>query len=318
MVVPSRLRTVASPRTMRPTRGARSGAPSTSSTDGPAAGGAVAARIVGAAATPTRPRARTTTATRRAPKERIERPSAMTPGASGGPEDGPRRSPMGPSIAVDCFIGHHDGAQIGRLPGKTSRAPNRPKGPSRSEIGINRPCVVTSSSPSPRSSSPGGTSSPGRTLSQITRTPVPAGAVLPAVAVPSSRAEATFPTAAVPTPDPTPTPTRPTRRSRSRRAQSRSWRPRAAQTVRWRPIRACSEAIAGRWPTARSPAVRTYPWGAWLVDGERFHDGLDIASFCGDTVVAAHDGRSSRPAGSSTRSSAGSATWGPTSAGSTG
>ncbi len=27
-----------------------------------------------------------------------------------------------------------------------------------------------------------------------------------------------------------------------------------------------------------------------IVDGERFHDGLDLASFCGDQVLAAHDG----------------------------
>ncbi len=32
------------------------------------------------------------------------------------------------------------------------------------------------------------------------------------------------------------------------------------------------------------------PWGSWLVDGELFHDGIDLATFCGDRVVAAHDG----------------------------
>lgn len=31
-------------------------------------------------------------------------------------------------------------------------------------------------------------------------------------------------------------------------------------------------------------------WGTRLVDGERFHDGIDIATFCGDTIRAAHDG----------------------------
>jgi murein DD-endopeptidase MepM/ murein hydrolase activator NlpD len=31
-------------------------------------------------------------------------------------------------------------------------------------------------------------------------------------------------------------------------------------------------------------------WGTRLVDGKRFHDGLDIATFCGDTIRAAHDG----------------------------
>ncbi len=31
-------------------------------------------------------------------------------------------------------------------------------------------------------------------------------------------------------------------------------------------------------------------WGSRIVDGEKFHDGLDLATFCGDRVVAAHDG----------------------------
>jgi murein DD-endopeptidase MepM/ murein hydrolase activator NlpD len=31
-------------------------------------------------------------------------------------------------------------------------------------------------------------------------------------------------------------------------------------------------------------------WGSRLVDGEPFHDGLDLATFCGDRVVAAHGG----------------------------
>jgi murein DD-endopeptidase MepM/ murein hydrolase activator NlpD len=31
-------------------------------------------------------------------------------------------------------------------------------------------------------------------------------------------------------------------------------------------------------------------WGSRIVDGERFHDGIDLATFCGDRIVAAHDG----------------------------
>ena len=45
-------------------------------------------------------------------------------------------------------------------------------------------------------------------------------------------------------------------------------------------------------PSAR-PAharVRKTFWGSRLVDGERFHDGIDLATFCGDRIVAAHDG----------------------------
>jgi murein DD-endopeptidase MepM/ murein hydrolase activator NlpD len=31
-------------------------------------------------------------------------------------------------------------------------------------------------------------------------------------------------------------------------------------------------------------------WGTRIVDGERFHDGVDLATFCGDRITAAHDG----------------------------
>ncbi len=60
-------------------------------------------------------------------------------------------------------------------------------------------------------------------------------------------------------------------------------------------------------PTAPNPAVLTgyvwplaHPrltlpfgptfWGEWIVDGLPFHDGIDIATFCGDHVRAAHAG----------------------------
>ena len=32
------------------------------------------------------------------------------------------------------------------------------------------------------------------------------------------------------------------------------------------------------------------PWGSRLVEGQAFHDGIDLATFCGDRVKAAHDG----------------------------
>lgn len=35
---------------------------------------------------------------------------------------------------------------------------------------------------------------------------------------------------------------------------------------------------------------RHTPWGSRLVDGDRFHDGIDIATFCGDRIAAAHGG----------------------------
>jgi murein DD-endopeptidase MepM/ murein hydrolase activator NlpD len=33
------------------------------------------------------------------------------------------------------------------------------------------------------------------------------------------------------------------------------------------------------------------PWGSRIVDGTTFHDGIDLATFCGDGIVAAHDGK---------------------------
>jgi murein DD-endopeptidase MepM/ murein hydrolase activator NlpD len=32
-------------------------------------------------------------------------------------------------------------------------------------------------------------------------------------------------------------------------------------------------------------------WGSRLVEGKAFHDGVDIATFCGDRIKAAHDGK---------------------------
>ncbi len=48
-----------------------------------------------------------------------------------------------------------------------------------------------------------------------------------------------------------------------------------------------------RWPL-QHPRV-TLPFGPWhdasrIVDGTPFHDGLDLATFCGDRIVAAHAG----------------------------
>ena len=48
-----------------------------------------------------------------------------------------------------------------------------------------------------------------------------------------------------------------------------------------------------RWPIANARLTLPFgptPWGGWVVDGEKFHDGIDLATFCGDKIVAAHDG----------------------------
>lgn len=48
-----------------------------------------------------------------------------------------------------------------------------------------------------------------------------------------------------------------------------------------------------QWPLPRGRLTLPFgasPWGSRIVDGEKFHDGLDLATFCGDHVVAAHAG----------------------------
>lgn len=54
------------------------------------------------------------------------------------------------------------------------------------------------------------------------------------------------------------------------------------------------EALEGYvWPI-RNPRLTLpfgpTPWGSRWVDGQAFHDGVDLASYCGDRVYAAHDG----------------------------
>jgi murein DD-endopeptidase MepM/ murein hydrolase activator NlpD len=47
------------------------------------------------------------------------------------------------------------------------------------------------------------------------------------------------------------------------------------------------------WPIAHPRLTLPFgptPWGTHIVDGERFHDGIDLATFCGDRIVAAHAG----------------------------
>lgn len=47
------------------------------------------------------------------------------------------------------------------------------------------------------------------------------------------------------------------------------------------------------WPLGRGRLTlpfKAIPGGSRIKDGKLFHDGIDVASFCGDTVLAAHDG----------------------------
>jgi murein DD-endopeptidase MepM/ murein hydrolase activator NlpD len=48
------------------------------------------------------------------------------------------------------------------------------------------------------------------------------------------------------------------------------------------------------WPLAKGRITlpfKAIPGGSRIKDGKLFHDGLDMATFCGDRVLAAHDGR---------------------------
>jgi murein DD-endopeptidase MepM/ murein hydrolase activator NlpD len=47
------------------------------------------------------------------------------------------------------------------------------------------------------------------------------------------------------------------------------------------------------WPIAHPRLTLPFgptPWGTRVVDGELFHDGIDLATLCGDRIVAAHEG----------------------------
>jgi murein DD-endopeptidase MepM/ murein hydrolase activator NlpD len=60
------------------------------------------------------------------------------------------------------------------------------------------------------------------------------------------------------------------------------------------PTPAPPESLTGyRWPLAHARLTLPFGptvWGTRMVDGERFHDGVDLATFCGDRILAAHDG----------------------------
>jgi murein DD-endopeptidase MepM/ murein hydrolase activator NlpD len=57
---------------------------------------------------------------------------------------------------------------------------------------------------------------------------------------------------------------------------------------------ASPQALTGYvWPLPKGRLTNPYgpsKWGSRVVDGEHFHIGIDLATFCGDRIVAAHDG----------------------------
>lgn len=60
-----------------------------------------------------------------------------------------------------------------------------------------------------------------------------------------------------------------------------------------RPAPPLSGLTGYRWPLAHARLTLPFgptPWGEWIMDGESVHDGVDLATFCGDRISAAHDG----------------------------
>ena len=54
-----------------------------------------------------------------------------------------------------------------------------------------------------------------------------------------------------------------------------------------------AELTGYQWPLPRGRLTLEFgpsPWGSRIVAGEPFHDGIDLATFCGDRIVAAHAG----------------------------
>jgi murein DD-endopeptidase MepM/ murein hydrolase activator NlpD len=129
-------------------------------------------------------------------------------------------------------------------------------------------------------------------LAQVARTPVPAGAVLPVTNVgPAAAADPGAQPVAPPQPTAAPAPG-PTTSSRPAVRRGPTIQPALAGDG---PSAPDPRVLSGyRWPLANGVISSPFgpsPLGALIVDGGRFHDGLDVASFCGDKVVAAHDGR---------------------------
>jgi len=47
------------------------------------------------------------------------------------------------------------------------------------------------------------------------------------------------------------------------------------------------------WPLRHARITNAFGWGqpgSFVVDGDTIHDGIDLSTFCGDRIVAAHDG----------------------------
>ncbi len=103
-----------------------------------------------------------------------------------------------------------------------------------------------------------------------TPTPVPAAPVVEPAAIPTPAVRATPTPSAAPTPDASAL---------------------AAQDIPHGPDPA--DLTGYHWPLAHARLTLPFgptPWGGWVAGGKLMHDGIDLATFCNDRIIAAHDG----------------------------
>ena len=95
--------------------------------------------------------------------------------------------------------------------------------------------------------------------------------------------------------EPTPQPTPPATSTPAAAGVSRTLVPAPLAFEAWLPPQPepVSSLTGYVWPIAHPRLTLPFgptPWGTLVVDGALFHDGVDLATFCGDRIVATHDG----------------------------
>ena len=98
-----------------------------------------------------------------------------------------------------------------------------------------------------------------------------------------------------PTPSPTPEPTLPATGTTVAAAVSARLAPAHIALDAWPPPQPepVSSLTGYVWPIAHPRLTLPFgptPWGTRVVDGDLFHDGVDLATFCGDRIDATHEG----------------------------
>ena len=148
--------------------------------------------------------------------------------------------------------------------------------------------IAQGSSPAPTITTPAPSPSPA-----VPATPSPAVTATPTPAVTPSSAPATATPTAPASTEPSPS-VLPSPAVTSAPSPTSSVTP-SPIAVPW-PVTTAPpvESLTGyRWPVRKVRLTLPFGptvWGSRLVDGESFHDGVDLATFCGDRITAAHDG----------------------------